>query len=301
MKWFRLYHDLPSDRKLRRFTVQQKWAWIVLLCLASDSAPRGVIVGEDEDDIADYCGFESTQDYQYFLDKLRQRGMIEPIPNGIKISKWDERQFESDSSSARVARHRAAKNNAPETLQEASQERDSIAPENREQIQKSESDPESETKPEKRQVFLDPISVRAMCRKGGFQTFWDDYRKRCTVLGGHSPGRKQDAEKAWAERFNAGEPDQQFVDCFEAFWSEKQRCFTGGQFSPAPPTFENYLRNPESYEELAIARQQLLAQAPQLANPQSAATAFKEAESKSQWAQYEAEARARLAANGGAA
>lgn len=153
----------------------------------------------------------------------------------------------------------------------------------RDQIQRSDSksDPESKTNPEKKPIRLDPISVRAMCRKGGFQSFWDDYRKKCTIFGGHSPGRKPEAERAWAERFGAGEPDQLFADSFEAFWDEKQRCFSRNQHSPTPPTFENYLRNPESYEQLAIARQQLLAQAPQMANPKTVAAAVDE-EAKAQ-------------------
>ena len=84
MKWFRLYHDLPNDRKLRKFSSQQKWAWVVLLCLASESKQRGFILGEDEEILAEDCGFDSIQDYQFFLDKLRQQGMIEPIEGGLK-------------------------------------------------------------------------------------------------------------------------------------------------------------------------------------------------------------------------
>lgn len=114
MTWFRLYHDLPNDRKLRKFTPQQKWAWVVLLCLASESKERGFIDNSDEDDLADYCGFESTQDFQYFLDKLRQKDMIEPTEGRIRITHWEDRQYEKPSDKpeaikARVAKHRAKK------------------------------------------------------------------------------------------------------------------------------------------------------------------------------------------------
>jgi hypothetical protein len=92
MKWFRLYHDLPHDRKIRKFSAQQKWAWVVLLCLASESKQRGLILGEDEDVLSEDCGFDCAQDFQYFLDKLRQQGMIEHIEGGIKVVRWDKRQ-----------------------------------------------------------------------------------------------------------------------------------------------------------------------------------------------------------------
>jgi hypothetical protein len=112
MKWFRLYHDLPNDRKLRRFNPQQKWAWVVILCLASESGDRGYIRDADDADTADYCGFESTQDYLFFLDKLRQKGMIEPVEGGIKIAHWDERQHIPPSASKEATRERKRKQRA---------------------------------------------------------------------------------------------------------------------------------------------------------------------------------------------
>jgi hypothetical protein len=68
MKWFRLYHDLPSDRKLIRFSVQQKWAWIVLLCMASESNERGKIVGEDDSDIATEIAMDHLEEYEDYYD-----------------------------------------------------------------------------------------------------------------------------------------------------------------------------------------------------------------------------------------
>jgi hypothetical protein len=114
MSWFRLYHDLPNDRKLRKFSHQQKWAWVVLLCLASESKIRGTILIQDEEDLADYCGFETTQDFLFFVDKLRQKEMIEPVEGGIKIVHWEDRQYQRKSDrpeavKARVSKHRAKK------------------------------------------------------------------------------------------------------------------------------------------------------------------------------------------------
>jgi hypothetical protein len=116
MKWFRLYHDLPNDRKLKRFSTEQKWAWVVLLCVASESSQRGLIHDEDEEDLADHCGFESKQDFQYFLDKLRQKGMIEHIEGGIKITHWDERQYSKPSDLPEATKQRKRKQREKERV-----------------------------------------------------------------------------------------------------------------------------------------------------------------------------------------
>jgi hypothetical protein len=126
MKWFRLYHDLPHDRKIRRFSSEQKWAWVVLLCLASESKQRGLILGEDEDVLAEDCGFKCVQDYQYFLDKLRQQDMIEHVNGGIKITHWDERQFASDDVTKRTSASKAKKRSQGGTFPDCSSEQRQI-------------------------------------------------------------------------------------------------------------------------------------------------------------------------------
>lgn len=115
--WFKLHHDMPDDIKLRRFTPQEKWAWVALLCLASKEKVRGQITAEDED-IAEYCEFNCAQDWLYYRDKLIAKGMLEINPNGhLSILHWEDRQYDKPSDKpeavkARVTKHRAAKKSA---------------------------------------------------------------------------------------------------------------------------------------------------------------------------------------------
>jgi hypothetical protein len=112
--WFKLHHELPDDIKLRRFTPQEKWAWVALLCLASKGSDRGKIAA-DNDDIGEYCEFNCTQDWLYFRDKLIAKGMLEIDSDGnLSVLHWEERQYDGpsakpDAVKARVAKHRAKK------------------------------------------------------------------------------------------------------------------------------------------------------------------------------------------------
>lgn len=118
--WFKLHHDMPDDIKLRRFTPQEKWAWVALLCLASKEKVRGQITAEDED-IAEYCEFNSPQDWLYYRDKLIAKGMLEINGDGhLSVLHWEDRQYDKPSDKpeavkARVAKHRAAKKTAKPT------------------------------------------------------------------------------------------------------------------------------------------------------------------------------------------
>lgn len=89
--WFKLPHALPTDIKLRLFSPSEKWAWIALLCLASQSEQRGTVKADDED-IADFCEFKSVQDWLYFKDKLIAKGLIELSIGGIQIIDWEKQQ-----------------------------------------------------------------------------------------------------------------------------------------------------------------------------------------------------------------
>ena len=96
MQWFKLHHEIIHDIKLRRFSAVEKWAWITLLCLASQSSTRGKIEADDED-IADICEFNNTQDWLYFKDKLKSKGMIEFVDGGMAIANWERRQYDKPS------------------------------------------------------------------------------------------------------------------------------------------------------------------------------------------------------------
>ena len=248
--WFRLYHDMPNDRKLRKFSPQQKWAWVVLLCLASDSKERGFVDTGDEEDLADYCGFESTQDFQFFLDKLRQKGMIEPFPGRLKITHWEDRQYEKPSDKpeaikARVAKHRAKKKaqkegvtvtpcNALQTLSNADEtpkkhpvtdrtDTDTDT-KKKEEIMSPEGDVSRVTsdKPKKRKDASYYLKKCSEAYRSKFEDWWTWYKSRCEDLGSHY-GSKASAAQVWAQMEKGFDIEQFRLGCSTWFKEAKAK------------------------------------------------------------------------------
>lgn len=128
MTWFKLHHEIIDDIKIRRFTAQEKWAWIVLLSLASKSSDRGKITADNED-LADYCEFNSTQDWLYYRDKLITKGMLEiNATGGLTIIHWDDRQAKKPSDSPERVKERVTKSRAKKKSEATSQSQENVTP-----------------------------------------------------------------------------------------------------------------------------------------------------------------------------
>lgn len=102
--WFRFYGDFRHDTKIRRMPIHHRYAFIVLLCLASDGKSRGLITGLDDEDIA----FElemAVEEWRILKAKFVSHGAITVYPNGdILISDWEYNQKYRDRPPAHVWR-----------------------------------------------------------------------------------------------------------------------------------------------------------------------------------------------------
>jgi len=110
MKWFRVYNDIARDRKLRRHKPHVRWAWISVLCIASESPQRGnLLLSEDIpatiEDIADEAALSVTE-MEEAISIFVKQGMIENVGDVWKVINWNRRQFDRDNSSERVKRFR---------------------------------------------------------------------------------------------------------------------------------------------------------------------------------------------------
>jgi hypothetical protein len=124
--WLKLHHDVISDFRMRKFSAQEKWAYVVLMVLASSNeVERGVVTGDDED-LADQCEFNATQDWLYYKDKLKAKGLIDLLPGGIRITNWEGRQGKSPSDSTDATRERKRKQRAQKAGKTEAQNPDSV-------------------------------------------------------------------------------------------------------------------------------------------------------------------------------
>ena len=94
--WFRMYSEVIHDPKIRKLSPAQRWVWVGLLCLASESDTRGVLeiapgVPYEPEDLASLLGAFSilTSDRGIatpVITSFNQHDRIFQYPN---LGSWD--------------------------------------------------------------------------------------------------------------------------------------------------------------------------------------------------------------------
>ena len=119
--WFKLPSGIRNDPKLRRMPIHQRYAFIVLLCLASESEERGTILGLDDEDLA----FElemALEDWLTLKAKFRVKGLIDFDLTTVTICDWDCMQYDKPSDRAEETRRRKQEQRARDAAKKALQE-----------------------------------------------------------------------------------------------------------------------------------------------------------------------------------
>lgn len=108
--WFRFYVEACHDRKLRRLKPEHRWLFVVCLSVARQSpTPGTLLIGEDDpmdwDDIVDWAAMPLRQ-VEKGMDELQARGLVVWLEDRWVVPKWEERQYESDTSAKRTRDYR---------------------------------------------------------------------------------------------------------------------------------------------------------------------------------------------------
>lgn len=113
MPWFRFYVDAVHDRKLRRMSPGIRWTWVATLALVRRSpTPPFLLIGEDqpadEHDLADIAAVP-LKTARAALKAFDEAGMIQwDEPRKCWwVTKWTDRQYESDDVTKRTRKARA--------------------------------------------------------------------------------------------------------------------------------------------------------------------------------------------------
>lgn len=111
MPWFRLYTSLTHDPRFRRQPYHIRWAWIAVLSIAARCTKRGYLIIDGENmtpsDLADEAAItlqEATESLEWFRSRL----LVVSYRGSLRVDGWERSQFDSDSSTKRVQKHRSS-------------------------------------------------------------------------------------------------------------------------------------------------------------------------------------------------
>lgn len=110
--WFRFYCEALHDRKLRRLKPEYRWLWVaVLACARQSPVPGYLLLNEHEPitlaDLADDAAMKPLA-VKSGMEQIEWLGMVhvDDSTGAWCVTKWNERQYESDQSADRMQRHR---------------------------------------------------------------------------------------------------------------------------------------------------------------------------------------------------
>lgn len=202
--WFRFYSEFAHDPKVQMMSEAMQRRLVMLFCLRCSNALVTLQVTEIAFHLR-VTDAELEETKQLFVAK----GFIDSDWN---IENWDKRQFKSDSSAPRVAKHRANKkeaSNADVTLQVTNSNA-------LEQNRTEQKEPSSPGKPD-----------------DGFVEFWKAYPRK---VG------KGAAQKAWGKIKSKADTLQAILKAIAWQRTADQWVKDGGQFIPHPSTWLNEQR-----------------------------------------------------------
>lgn len=109
MDWFRMYGEFATDAKVQSMPEAMQRRLVMLLCLRCSNTIETLL----EDEMADALRIDQAALAETKALFIRKRF----IDDAWNLLQWDKRQFQSDSSTKRVAEHRERKRRAAEAAQ----------------------------------------------------------------------------------------------------------------------------------------------------------------------------------------
>lgn len=101
--WFRMYHEFATDPKVQMLSEADQRRFVMLLCMRCCNGDVTL-----QDDAVAFHMRISAEEWAATKARLRDRNLID---DGNKPVAWERRQYASDSSRNRVAKHREKKRN----------------------------------------------------------------------------------------------------------------------------------------------------------------------------------------------
>ncbi len=128
MQWFRLYHEMVDDDKLRLLAFEDRWHFVALCCLKSNGLLDSETGSLRERRVAVKLGVQ-VRELEEIGRRLFEVGLVDEQLNPVS---WDKLQFRADTSTDRVRKYREKQRcnkakryrNVSETVQETETDTD---------------------------------------------------------------------------------------------------------------------------------------------------------------------------------
>ena len=104
-RWFRFHSEAIRRPKVARLSDGQYRLWTELMCVAAEN--DGAIPCLDD---LKHILKRRLDHLSRGLDDLRRARLIDPLGDGYEPHNWSKHQYKSDTSTARVQKHRAERN-----------------------------------------------------------------------------------------------------------------------------------------------------------------------------------------------
>lgn len=175
MEWFRLYHGTISDPKWTLISRKAKVSigivvsvWLSLLEHASQNAPRGSIIGYDDEVVDALFGYDDGTT-QRVIEAMRESGVL--IDGAI--ASWRKRQplREDMTRNERVARHREKQRNADVTQGNAC----NVQEQNRTEQRRKEQKKKTQTQ-ESAPAEIAAVEIPAVLDTPAFRAAWAEFK-----------------------------------------------------------------------------------------------------------------------------
>lgn len=102
LQWFRLYHRIVDDEKLRLLAFEDRWHFVALCCLKADGLLDSPNDNLRSRKIAVKLGVQLRE-----LDEIGRRLQeVNLVDENLSPVAWDELQYKSDNSTNRVKKYR---------------------------------------------------------------------------------------------------------------------------------------------------------------------------------------------------
>lgn len=224
LPWFRFYDEVVDDPKVQKLPDRLFKSWVNFMCIANkNTSNRGALPPIDDVAYRLHC---TTSKAESVLAELVKAGLFEWRDGVAYCHNWNNRQFQSDSSTARVHKFRQAHRNVSETLHETFRNAESETDQSRTEQSRTEEPPLPPSGPA-------TVSEADFSYSAEFESFWVDYPKKTG---------KGAAYKAWKKL----RPSQSLQSAISSAIAKQKRSRQwlneNGRYIPNPATWLNERR-----------------------------------------------------------